>query len=132
MDNETLKVPKTLRSVTLWAHPEGRAFGSIYLREQSPNHAGSEQPLEALNQCQDFMVFNRDDPDELRFYNIKSIIRVEYQATDDDAAYGSNPMQCHLQMMDGSFIKGTIRESLPPNHACFCQTICRRQSNLPD
>ena len=117
MDNDILKVPKTLRSITLWVHPEGRVVGSIYLREQSPSHAGSEQPLEALNQCQTFLVFNRDEPAELRFYNIKSIIRVEYQETDADSASDSNPMQCHLQMMDGSYIQGAIRESLPPNHA---------------
>lgn len=121
MDNNTLKVPKKLRPVTLWAHPEGRVLGSIYLRNQSPNHAGSEQPLEALNLCKSFLAFNRDQPSELRFYNIKSIIRIEYAATDADAydeqRAGNNPMRCHLQLMDGAYIDGTIRESLPPNHA---------------
>lgn len=117
MDNDILKVPKTLRSITLWVHPEGRVVGSIYLREQSPDHAGFEQPLEALNQCQTFLVFNRGEPAELRFYNIKSIIRAEYQETDADSASDSNPMQCNLQMMDGSYIQGAIHEPLPPNHA---------------
>ena len=118
MDNNTLKVPKTLRPVTLWVHPEGRVIGSIYLRTQSPSHAGSEQPLEALNLCQNFLVFNRDEPPELRFYNIKSVTRIEYQATEDDEkTTGSNPMRCQLQLMDGAYIDGTIRESLPPNHA---------------
>lgn len=118
MDNNTLKVPKKLRPVTLWVHPEGRVIGSIYLRTQSPSHAGSEQPLEALNLCQSFLVFNRDEPPELRFYNIKSVTRVEYKATEEDElTTGSNPMRCHLQLMDGAYIDGTIRESLPPNHA---------------
>jgi hypothetical protein len=118
VDNNTLKVPKKLRPVTLWVHPEGRVIGSIYLRTQSPNHAGSEQPLEALNLCESFLVFNRDEPPELRFYNIKSVTRVEYEATEEDEMSAeSNPMRCHLQLMDGAYIDGTIRESLPPNHA---------------
>lgn len=121
MDNDILKVPKKLRPVTLWVHPEGRVIGSIYLRTQSPDHAGSEQPLEALNACESFLVFNRDDPAELRFYNIKSVIRIEYDATEDDDATDTdrtnNPMRCHLQLMDGSYITGSIREPLPPHHA---------------
>jgi len=118
VDNNTLKVPKKLRPVTLWVHPEGRVIGSIYLRIQSPSHAGSEQPLEALNLCQSFLVFNRDEPPELRFYNIKSVTRIEYEATEEDEqATDSNSMRCHLQLMDGAYIDGTIRESLPPHHA---------------
>jgi len=118
VDNNTLKVPKKLRPVTLWVHPEGRVIGSIYLRTQSPSHAGSEQPLEALNLCQSFLVFNREEPPELRFYNIKSVTRVEYEATEEDEqSADSNSLRCHLQLMDGAYIDGTIRESLPPNHA---------------
>jgi len=121
VDNNTLKVPKKLRPVILWVHPEGRVVGSIYLRTQSPNHAGSEQPLEVLNACERFLVFNRDEPAELRFYNIKSVIRIEYDAIEDDDAINNestnSPMHCHLQLMDGSYIDGNIRESLPPNHA---------------
>lgn len=121
MDNDILKVPKKLRPVTLWVHPEGRVIGSIYLRIQSPDHAGGEQPLEALNACESFLVFNRDEPAELRFYNIKSVIRIEYEASEDDDASdtdrSNNPMHCHLQLMDGSYITGSIRESLPPHHA---------------
>jgi len=121
VDNDILKVPKKLRPVILWVHPEGRVIGSIYLRIQSPDHAGNEQPLEALNACESFLVFNRDEPAELRFYNIKSVIRIEYEATEDDETADTdatnNPMRCHLQLMDGSYIDGSIRESLPPNHA---------------
>ncbi len=122
MDNDILKVPKKLRPVTLWIHPEGRVVGSIYLRTQSPNHAGSEQPLEALNACKSFLVFNRDEPAELRFYNIKSVIRIEYDTTENDEETDNNhstnnPMHCHLQLMDGAYINGSIHESLPPHHA---------------
>lgn len=117
VQKDTLKVPKKLCAVTLWVHPEGRVLGSLYLREQSPNHAGNEQPWEVLNQCKSFLVFKVDKPDGIRFYNIKSIIRVEYQAEGDSGPGEIEPMQCHLNMMDGSLIHGTIRESLPPDRA---------------
>jgi len=116
VNTETLKVPKRLHAVTLWVHPEGRVVGSLFLREQSPDHAGSERPLEVLNQCSSFLVFKKESPDELRFYNIKSIVRVEYQADAHDATE-ETAMACHLHMMDGSLISGTIRESLPRDRA---------------
>jgi len=130
VDNNILKVPKILRPVTLWVHPEGRVVGSIYVRKQSPDHAGEEQPLETLNQCQAFLVFNRDEPAEQRFYNIKSIIRVEYQATEADNTLQSNPLRCQLQMMDGSYIQGTIRESLPPSHGRLLDYLNRSEENF--
>jgi len=120
VDNNTLKVPKKLHPITLWVHPEGRVLGSIYLRIQSPTHAGSEQPVDALNLCESFLVFNRENPPELRFYNIKSIIRAEYSTESEDLSERqrkNNPLRCHLQLMDGSYIDGIICESLPPNHA---------------
>lgn len=116
MTNKTLQVPKRLAAVTLWVHPEGRVQGSLYLREQSPNYAGPEQPLEVLNQCNPFIVIKRDAPDELRFYNMRAIIRVEYEP--EDAPPADTPsLRCQMQMMDGSLISGTIREQLPPERA---------------
>lgn len=120
MTDEILKVPKQLKNVTLWVHPEGRVQGALYLREQSPDHAGPEQPLEVLNQCQAFVVIKRDDPDQLRFYNTRSIIRVEYETANtatDTTASPAQQLHCQLQMMDGSFINGAIREQLPPGRA---------------
>ncbi len=125
-----LKVSKKLCSVTLWVHPEGRVVGSLFLREQSPDYGGTEQPLEALNRCQSFLVFKVDDPDELRFYNIKSVIRVEYGSTDSDSTTGVDPMHCHLHMMDGSLIHGTIFESLPPEHARLLDYLNRGEENF--
>lgn len=117
MDKDILKVPKKLRAVTLWVHPEGRVSGAFFLREHSPNQAGSETPLEMLNQGQSFLVFKRDYPDELVFYNLKSVIRVEYDADDTDEVSGITEIQCHLQMMDGSYIQGVIRETLAADRA---------------
>lgn len=116
MSNDTLKVPKRRQPVTLWVHPEGRVLGSLFLREQSPNHAGPEQPLEVLNQCMPFVVIQRQQPDELRFYNMRAIIRVEYPA-DAEPATETPALDCQLQMMDGSLIRGQIREQLPPDQA---------------
>jgi hypothetical protein len=121
VDSSTLKVPKKLQAVTLWVHPQGRVVGAIYLRTQSPTHAGSEQPLEALNVCGNFLVFNREQPEELRFYNIKSIIRVEYENEKNTSMLTKSndlsAIRCHLHLMDGAYIEGTICEALPPNHA---------------
>ena len=125
-----LKVSKKLCAVTLWVHPEGRVVGSLFLREQSSDYGGTEQPLEALNRCQSFLVFKVDEPDELRFYNIKSVIRVEYGSTDSDLSTEVDPMQCHLHMMDGSLIHGTVFESLPPDHARLLDYLNRGEESF--
>ena len=117
MDNEILKVPKQLKEVTLWVHPEGRVKGSLFLLEHSPNHAGSETPLEMLNQGEIFIVFKREQPEEIRFYNLRSLIRVEYNDDQGKSNDSITQIECHLQMMDGSFIRGNIQESLAPDRA---------------
>lgn len=119
MSDPRLKIPKSLREVTLWVHPEGRVIGSLFLRQQSIHHAGEEEPREVLNQDRPFLVLQRDTPDELRFYNRAAIIRVEYTAADDEGSdrAGMITLACELHMMDGSFIKGTIMERLPAGSA---------------
>lgn len=114
MYSELLKVPKTLKPVTIWVHPEGQVVGCIYLRKQSIHHAGAEQPLEALNHEEPFIVFMRDDPEEMRFYNRRSIIRVEYSGSDYQATQAISPIHCEIYMMDGSLILGKIEEPLHP------------------
>ena len=119
MSKDHLKIPKKLKEVTLWVHPEGRVIGALFLREQSVHHAGEEDPLEVLNQPEHFVVLQRDRPEELRFYNRASIIRVEYPGAwpSDDAEAKATPLPCQLHMMDGSLIAGTIHEPLPPEHS---------------
>ena len=117
MNNDHLIVPKSLKQVTLWVHPEGRVLGYIYLRKHSALHAGEELPLEALNRPEPFIVIKREAPTELRFYNRKSIIRVEYAGLDKQQKRAVRPLTCLLQMMDGSLISGAIEESLHPNRA---------------
>ena len=130
MDFETLKVPKKLQPVTLWVHPEGRVTGGIFLREQSPNHAGSETPLEVLNQGEYFLVFRRDTPDELRFYNLRSVIRVEYEGKDEERGGDVTTLHCRLQMMDGSLIEGTIQESLPPDRSRLLDYLNKKEDGF--
>lgn len=117
VNNEHLIVPKSLKQVTLWVHPEGRVLGCLFLRTHSALHAGKELPLEALNRPEPFIVFKREYPPEMRFYNRKSIVRVEYDGLDQQKTRAIRPLTCVLQMMDGSLITGTIEEPLHPNRA---------------
>ena len=59
--HQHLKIPKKLKQVTLWIHPEGRVIGSLFLSLQSPYSSGEEAPLDALNQTDPFLVFNREE-----------------------------------------------------------------------
>lgn len=130
METKLLKVPKVSREVTLWVHPEGRVLGSIYLREQSVNHAGQETPLEALNHPEPFIALKRHNPDQLRFYNRKSIIRVEYDGKDYQVATAIKPLPCQLYMMDGSCISGTIHEPLHPNKARLLDYLNKQEDTF--
>jgi hypothetical protein len=117
MLRDVLKIPKKLKPVTLWVHPEGRVVGSLFLRPQSPNVPGEEEPLEVLNTADPFLVLKRDDRDELRFYNKSAIVRVEYNEDKPLAISGVQPLLCTLHLMDGSLIRGTIRKALPPDRS---------------
>ena len=118
MNKQALKVPKTEKEVSLWVHPDGMVKGSLFLREQSGEHAGVEQPIEVLNEDSPFAVVRLHHPEQLRFYNRTSIIRVEYQ-TDRPFKPGKDLtiIPCQIHMMDGSIFEGSIRETLPPEHA---------------
>jgi hypothetical protein len=128
--NELLKVPKTLKQVTLWVHPEGRVYGSVFLRHQSVHHAGAEQPLEALNRPEHFIVIQCNEPGEVRFYNRKSIIRVEYEGKDYQVATSIKPLNCELHMMDGALITGTIQEPLHPNKSRLLDYLNKPEDNF--
>lgn len=113
MSDDFFKVPKHLRPVTLWVHPEGRVLGSLFVRIQSQHHIGEETPVELLNQEGPFIVVSRDDPDELRFYNKTSIVRVEHGADESALEQDIEPICCELHLMDGSLITGEIRSPMP-------------------
>lgn len=117
MHRDLLKIPKKLKRVTLWIHPEGRVVGSLFLRPQSPNTPREEEPLEVLNTTDPFLVLRRDDRDELRFYNKTAVVRVEYEDETTGALADVPPLSCTLHLMDGSLIPGTIRKALPPDRS---------------
>jgi hypothetical protein len=115
--NSHLKIPKKLKRVTLWIHPEGRVIGSLFLHLQNKYANGEETPRDILNHPAPFIVLQREDPDEIRFYNRASIVRVEYpleQPLTDDSIM---PLACRLYMMDGSIIVGSVKQPLPPGSA---------------
>jgi len=59
----------------------------------------------------------RRDPDELRFYNKASLIRVEYDENELYVAEAGKDLPCRVHLMDGSLIDGTMRKSLPPERS---------------
>jgi hypothetical protein len=117
MFRERLKIPKTLKQVTLWVHPEGRVVGSLFLRQQSVNVPGEEEPLEVLNSGDPFLVFKGEGPEELRFYNKSSVVRVEYDEDKPSPLPHIEPLPCTLHLMDGSLIPGIIRRPLAPDRS---------------
>lgn len=110
---DTLKLPTKRKKVRLWVHPAGSVIGSLFIHTDD----GHDQAvLDIVNQPEPFVVFEVDSPNEIRFYNRQSIIRIEY--TDKDAIDKSaQTLYCTIHMMDGSVIEGTIKEALPPEHA---------------
>lgn len=110
-----LKIPKIEKAVTLWTHPDGLVLGSIYLHMGEPDRPGGEDPWSVMNGLEDFLVVRRQDPEELRFYNKASLVRVEY-AENVEADTGRG-LCCRVHMMDGSVIDGVMRKSLPPERS---------------
>jgi len=114
LSTNTLKLPTKHKKVKLWVHPAGAVVGSLFIHH---NENGEDQAvLDILNQPEPFIVFQVDTPDEIRFYNRQTIIRIEYN--DKDAiSESAKTLYCLIHMMDGSLIEGTIKEALPPEHA---------------
>jgi hypothetical protein len=116
--NDSLKIPKIKRQVSLWVHPEGQVIGSLFLRAQSVNHARVEEPIEVLNKDKAFIVLDREEAGQVRFYNRNAIIRVEYEEEPSPATGAEQKIiSCQLTMMDGALFNGEIRETLAPNRA---------------
>ena len=112
-----LKIPKREQSVALWTHPDGLVHGAIYLQIADTDGACAEDPWAVMNGPEDFLVVRRRDPDELRFYNKASLIRVEYDENELYVAEAGKDLPCRVHLMDGSLIDGTMRKSLPPERS---------------
>lgn len=117
MNTDALRIPKTRKKVMLWVHPEGFVSGYVFVHLQSRVRRGEERPAEVLNHPSPFLVLQCKAPDELRFYNKRSIIRLQYVEEQIPDFEDRVSLPCCLHMMDGSLLRGTIHESLAPDHA---------------
>jgi hypothetical protein len=112
-----LKIPKVERPLRIWAHPDGLVLASIFLQMPDPNRPRCEDPWTVLNGAEDFLVVRRHDPEELRFYNKTSLIRVEYREDELYVSDTGKDLPCCVHMMDGSVVDGAMRKSLPPERS---------------
>ncbi|MFO7604283.1 MAG: hypothetical protein R6X06_10790 [Gammaproteobacteria bacterium] len=117
MTASNLIISKTPHQVRLWVHPEGLVIGSLFLRQDDTEQVAQESAYEVINQDSPFVVLKREQPDEVRFYNRSSIIRVEYTATGQDIDSQATTLHCRLLMMDGSVLEGSINEVLPADQS---------------
>jgi len=62
-------------------------------------------------------VLQRAEPEELRFYNKRAIVCVEYHEAETplEEGAGIKTLHCQVSLMDGSLIEGVVRYPLPPN-----------------
>ena len=117
MSDDSYRIIKREEPVTLWVHPDGPVKGALYLQQQSDRGDRPEHPIEVMNTDLPFIVLRCSDPDETRFYGKRSIVRVHHDPTPgEDAAGDVTEMPCELRLMDGSSIKGAIREFMLPEH----------------
>ncbi len=114
MSKNALKLPTKQKKVQLWIHPSGPVIGSLFIHHN--NDGQDEAVLDILNRSEPFVVFQVDTPNEVRFYNRQSIIRIEYNDK-DIITESAQTLYCTIHMMDGTLIEGTIKEALPPEHA---------------
>ncbi|HFQ14059.1 MAG TPA: hypothetical protein ENK40_04600 [Gammaproteobacteria bacterium] len=129
MSNEPFRVPKNKRQATLWVHPDGQVIGSIFVLAQSTLHAGEEQPVEALNGDSPFIVISMEEPNELRFYNRNSVLRLEY-TEEEPLVDEASDIHCRIHMMDGALIDGRIREALPHDRSRLFDYLNRREDRF--
>jgi len=117
MTDDPYKIHKRREPVTLWVHPEGPVKGYLYLQQTSDRGDRPEHPVEILNLDAPFIVVQCEDPDETRFYGKRAIVRVHHDPIEgEDDTSSLTMLPCELRMMDGSSLRGTIREFLPPEH----------------
>ncbi len=117
MDQDAFRISKRPEPVEVWVHPEGRVLGAIFLQSQSDYHFGAETPREVLDGPAPFLVVQCEGPEPIRFYNKRSIVRMEYTAAEAPSEAEPVNIGCRLSMMDGALLVGTIREYLSPSHS---------------
>ena len=115
MNDNAYKIHKEGRDATLWIHPEGPVRAQLFLQMLSDRGTGAEQPLDVLNSDPPFIVVQCVDSGDTRFYSKRSLVRVQHESfADGDESADVTVIPCELSMMDGSSLRGTIREFLLP------------------
>lgn len=107
-------VPKVLKRVRMWIHPEGPVLSGIYLVAEHPGETPSELPIELLNEPEPFFACQSMEGEDLRFYNKNALIRMEYESEAESAIPADVTLKGEFSLMDGSVFIGEIREILPP------------------
>ena len=117
MSSESLIVPKTLKPVRLWVHPEGPVLGSLYLHCPANGALPDELPIELLNEPAPFLVCNCGEEQyaQTRFYSKSAITRIDYEDAKEEASSARVQIGAEFQLMDGAVFRGEIREDLPPD-----------------
>lgn len=116
MAAKPLRIAKAQRQVSMWVHPEGLVKGAIFVTVGHDNET-QEDPRYVLNADKPFLVLYREQPEEVRFYNRSSIVRVEYDGDKPSDDENATVIACRIHMMDGSLLDGEIIEVLPADHS---------------
>lgn len=128
MAEKPLRIAKALRQVSMWVHPEGLVKGAIYVTVGEDN-TSQEDPRYVLNADKPFLVLYRQNPDEVRFYNRSSLVRVEYE-DNKPVESKATKIPCRVNMMDGSIIDGEIIEVLPSDHSRLYDYLNKAQERF--
>lgn len=124
MQHTSFQIPKERKQVALWVYPEGRVVGSLFVSHRTKRAVREEEPLDILNHPAPFVVVRCHTPDEIRFYNKASIVRLEYAEENSEALERLASLPCQLHLMDGSLIVASMRQHRPPEHSRFYDTLC--------
>jgi hypothetical protein len=120
----SLQIPKKRKQVALWVYPEGRVVGSLFVSHRTKRAVREEEPFDILNHPAPFVIVRCHTPEEIRFYNKASIVRLEYAEGDTETLEQLASLPCQLHLMDGSLIVGSIRQQRPPEHSRLYDTLC--------
>jgi hypothetical protein len=130
VQNASLRINKTRKPVVLWVHPEGRVVGSLFVSPQSKHAMQEEEPLQILNHPASFVIVHCQTPEEIRFYNKTSIVRVEYEDVGCESSNKMRSQLCQLHLMDGSLIVACMRQSRPPHRSRLYDDLSREDDRF--
>jgi len=126
---DELIVPKKLRQVRLWIHPEGRVVDTLYVRTAGGD-GPEERTVASLNAAHRFGGLRRQGPEGIRFYHQASTLGVESEAEPPPRGEDLIRHRCELGMMDGNFIEGTLTRPSPPDRSRLFDFLNREKERF--